>query len=324
MALLVLAANYSVHLFWAPRFCYPEWAIMMNICTYFIAAWLFGSSMLQLLSKNYNSPRRDLTNIVAWLTFCATAITTMLLTPRGMTMYVALCVFSIVFMLYTIRLATDLIRTYRRAIRLLDDYYSDDTKAYVRWMSVFTWLAVFYGVGQGLFTFIPDRYVFLWILSSIPFYTYGYISYTNYSLDVQQVDVAIEIDETPKTVHDAQPGAKEDIAGDKQLARRLNEWVEQKGFAQQCITIAQLAQSIGTNRTYVSSFINSRYKVSFRDWINALRIDYAKELLHNEPDTPIGDIARRTGYSSGSTFSRIFTINEGITPSQWRKMPLDN
>lgn len=171
MALLVLAANYSVHLFWAPRFCYPEWAIMMNICTYFIAAWLFGSSMLQLLSKNYNSPRRDLTNIVAWLTFCATAIVAMSLTPRGTTMYVALCVFSIVFMLYTIRLATDLIRTYRRAIRLLDDYYSDDTKAYVRWMSVFTWLAVFYGVGQGLFTFIPDRYVFLWILSSIPFYT---------------------------------------------------------------------------------------------------------------------------------------------------------
>ena len=31
---------------------------------------------------------------------------------------------------------------------------------------------VIFGVGCGLLTFLPDKYVFIWILSSIPFYSY--------------------------------------------------------------------------------------------------------------------------------------------------------
>ena len=104
---------------------------------------------------------------------------------------------------YGLRLARRLIRTYRRAVRLCDDTHSEHIAAYIRWMSVFTWWAVIYGVSCGLLTFLPDRYVFLWVLSSIPFYIYLYWSYMNYLLFYEQVESVLE-QEQPGTA-DAAP-----------------------------------------------------------------------------------------------------------------------
>ena len=61
-------------------------------------------------------------------------------------------------------------------------------------MSIFTWWAVVYGVSCGLLTFLPERYVFLWVLSSIPFYIYLFCSYMNYLLFYEQVETAFELD----------------------------------------------------------------------------------------------------------------------------------
>lgn len=327
LALLLLSFNYAVHLFAAPRFSHPEWGILLNICTYFLSSWLFASSLMSLLVRDFNSPRRDLINVGCWALFSAVSALAIWISPQGLCDVIVLIAFSLVFMLYSLRLAVMLIRTYRRAVRLLDGYYSDNVAAYVRWVSVFTYLAVFYGVGQGVFTFIPDRYVFLWILSSIPFYCYGYIAYTNYALEVKMVDEAIEADaEEPALVeHDGGEGSDETegqhmhTANDSVVARQIDRWIEEGNFTHQGLTIAQLAQQICTNRTYLSAYINRHYRMSFCDWINSLRLDHAKKLLTTTPDLTIADIAQRAGYMSLSNFTRRFTASEGIPPGRWRK-----
>ena len=47
-----------------------------------------------------------------------------------------------------------------------------DIGAYIKWLSIFTYWAVTFGVGCGLLTFLPDEYIYIWILSSVPFYIY--------------------------------------------------------------------------------------------------------------------------------------------------------
>ena len=59
-------------------------------------------------------------------------------------------------------------------------------------MSVFTYWAIIFGVGCGVFFILPDNYIFLWILSSVPFYIYLYICYQNYLLFYEQVENAME------------------------------------------------------------------------------------------------------------------------------------
>ena len=108
-------------------------------------------------------------------------------------------------------------------------------------------------------------------------------------------------------------------AFDTAVARQIDRWIDEGNFTHQGLTIAQLAQQICTNRTYLSAYINRRYRMSFRDWINSLRLDHAKKLLTTTPDLTIADIAQRAGYMSLSNFTRLFTASEGIPPGRWRK-----
>lgn len=322
LALLVLAANYSVHLFAAPRFTHPEWAIMMNIDTYYIAAWLFGSSMHHLLSRDYNSTRRDCLNVGSWVAFATVSGAALWAAPKGLWADAVLMAASLVFMLYTLRVAMRLLKAYRHAVRLIDSYHSDNVAAYVRWMSVFTYLAIGYGIGQGVFTFIPDRYVFVWILSSIPFYTYGYLAYINYFFAIDKVDAVLKADaDEPSTAAGGEEADNVNGDGDDDtlLDSKLREWVAQGRYTQQGVTVAQVAQDLLTNRTYVSAYINTHYHLSFREWINSLRIELAKTKLAGQPSLTISDIAQQTGYVSPSNFTRIFTATVGVTPSAWRR-----
>lgn len=53
MALLLLAANYSVHFFFGIRFKNVHAAILMNLSTYFLCYYLFSSALITLLDRFY-------------------------------------------------------------------------------------------------------------------------------------------------------------------------------------------------------------------------------------------------------------------------------
>ena len=260
-ALLVLSANYAVHLLLHPRFTAPDAAILMNLSTYYISAWLFSSALTSLLDNHYIAGR--------------------------------------------------LIREYRKAVRLFDETQSDDIGAYIRWLSVFTWWAVIYGIGCGLFTFIPGKYVFIWILSSIPFYIYLFCSYMNYMLFYERVETALETD-MPESSRQNQP------AYYAELEKRLAGWIGRNGFTHPGLTIEDLAGILCTNRTYIAAYIKSVYHVTFREWIAGLRIEYAKRLMSEHPEMTVSAVSEASGFLSLSYFSRIFTEKEGITPAKWK------
>ena len=53
VAILLLAANYSVHFFFGIRFKNTDAAILMNLSTYFLCYWLFSSALTTLLDRFY-------------------------------------------------------------------------------------------------------------------------------------------------------------------------------------------------------------------------------------------------------------------------------
>ena len=53
IALLLLAANYSMHFFFGIRFNNANAAILMNLSTYFLCYWLFSSALTTLLDRFY-------------------------------------------------------------------------------------------------------------------------------------------------------------------------------------------------------------------------------------------------------------------------------
>ena len=191
-ALLVLSANYAVHLFCGIRFTNHNAAILMNLSTYFLCYWLFSSALTSLLDRFYITRRRLIQHITLWCLFTILSGCVLFYLPCGIIQNSALLCMATWLFVYGIRLARRLILAYRHAVRFFDDTHSDDIGAYIRWLSIFTYWAVIFGVGCGLLTFLPDRYIFIWILSSIPFYIYLYHSYMNYLLFYEPVERVLE------------------------------------------------------------------------------------------------------------------------------------
>lgn len=69
VAILLLAANYSVHFFFGIRFKNTDAAILMNLSTYFLCYWLFSSGLTTLLDRFYITKCRLRTHICLWILF---------------------------------------------------------------------------------------------------------------------------------------------------------------------------------------------------------------------------------------------------------------
>lgn len=100
---------------------------------------------------------------------------------------------------------------------------------------------------------------------------------------------------------------------------RLAEWIEQRGFLNARLTIIQLSKIIGINRTYLSNHINSTYGLNFNLWVNHLRIEEAKQLIKQSPKRNLSEIAEQIGFTDLAHFSKQFKLQEGVSPSEWRK-----
>lgn len=321
-ALLLLSANYAVHLFTEIRLRDIDAAILMNLSTYFLCYWLFSSALTTLLDRFYVTRRRMATHLAQWLLFTLAAGIILKWLPEGTTQKIGLLAMAAWLVCYGLTLARRLIKAYRRAVRLFDDTLSDDIAAYIRWLSIFTYWAVIFGVGCGLLTFLPDRYIFLWVFSSIPFYVYLFCSYMNYLLFYEQVERALEADTLtePAAADDTpEPAAAMPTSIRADIAARLEEWIAADKYTRPGLTITDVANDLLTNRTYLSGYINTTYDTTFREWITRLRIEYAKRLLLGSPELTIQDVSERSGFQSTSHFIRIFKERTACPPAKWRK-----
>jgi YesN/AraC family two-component response regulator len=85
------------------------------------------------------------------------------------------------------------------------------------------------------------------------------------------------------------------------------------------ISLSDVAQSLGYNKTYLSRCMHAIPGVNFRKLINSLRVDRAKTLL-STTDFKILDIALECGYSNDRTMQRTFIEITGTTPQKYRKL----
>jgi len=65
--------------------------------------------------------------------------------------------------------------------------------------------------------------------------------------------------------------------------------------------------------------MNLHRKMTFKEWINHLRIEEAKNLLQNHPEMPVSQIGTMVGLPDKSNFGRQFTRLTGKSPQAWRK-----
>lgn len=330
IAMLLLSANYSVHFFFGIRFKNADSSILMNMSTYFLCYSLFSSALIMLLDCFYITKRRVWTHIILWIIFSTLSGVVVFLVPSGIIQKISLFALAVWLVVFGVVLARRVIVAYRRAIRIFNETQADDIGAYIEWLSIFTYWAVIFGVGCGLLTFLPDKYVFIWILSSIPFYSYLFYSYQNYLLFYEQVENAFEQDIQSEEELLTNSGTEPEMVSEEEvpvsyteIIEKVDNWIKTDGYVQQGLTIKELSEILHTNRTYLSAYIKTTYKMTFREWITGLRLEYAKNILKEHPEINIQKLAESSGFLSRSNFIKSFTEKEGCTPAKWKKANLE-
>lgn len=108
----------------------------------------------------------------------------------------------------------------------------------------------------------------------------------------------------------------------QRIATRLDDSMRQQQlYLDPGLTMPKLAANIGVSPNYLSQTLNSLYQVSFFDYVNGMRVEFAKALLadENKQGLSIVDIAMESAFNSRSTFYAAFKKSVGMTPAQYRQ-----
>ena len=104
-----------------------------------------------------------------------------------------------------------------------------------------------------------------------------------------------------------------------ELLERIRKMMsEEKLYLYPNLKVSDLARRLNSNRNYVYNAINVEMGISFSDYINGQRIDYASQLLEEHPELSINDVMFKSGFTSTSAFYRNFKKFKGITPTEKR------
>jgi AraC-like DNA-binding protein len=199
--------------------------------------------------------------------------------------------------------------SYQKKIR---EFYSSTDKFRILWLKFFiavsfvSWISLLiieYGTHR------EDAYNIFWLIISVIVYTVGYIG-------IKQPEILEHIEITPKKKYE-----KTAIDPDKlnEYEQKLISAVNENIFLDPDISLPSLAEQIGIHSYQLSQLINEK-GINFYEYINRLRIEYAKKLIFENRDfLNIARIAFDSGFNSISAFNSAFKKFSGVTPSEFAR-----
>ena len=194
----------------------------------------------------------------------------------------------------------------------IDNFYVDNIDRYLHWIMYCFYATFSVGVSALFYCFSVSK---PWDLGFTITFTFFYFFYGIFFIQYPRVFVYIE------PVIFPQPVITEKSRKSKPLDWDVlkTQIVQQKLFLQTGITINNMADRFGTNRTSFSAALNKHEGQNFNTFINQLRIEYAKQLLIEKPELTIAQIAEQCGYTEQSNFTRQFKLHCNQTPAVWVK-----
>ncbi|MGS2760938.1 helix-turn-helix domain-containing protein [Sinomicrobium sp. M5D2P9] len=104
------------------------------------------------------------------------------------------------------------------------------------------------------------------------------------------------------------------------ISQKLEQFVEEKQFLKNDISVTNLAKAMNTNPKYLTSIIKFYEQKNFSTYINDLRVNYIIEELKNNPSLrkySVKAIAYEVGFNNTQSFSKAFHKETGIYPSYY-------
>ena len=128
------------------------------------------------------------------------------------------------------------------------------------------------------------------------------------------IDIAETVSSYIKLVFKTFP---HDLGGNAHWVVREIKLYAQENFRNP-IRLSDQAERYGFNEKYIGRLFKSTTDVSFTQYVNRLRLNYAKNLLLSSEKSII-DVALDSGFENVTYFNRVFKSSFGITPTEFRR-----
>jgi len=294
-----------------------------------LQAFLFTFALINLLNPQFITPRKLFFNALPLILFTLvylafvrifgnTEISSLWETGEGimhptMLVRVSFSAFYAIQMSYYTYLIISNALIFRRDI---ENYFSDTHRLNLKVFQSMAGGAILIGILAFFTQIIPyQTFQYAVLVAIIIFYLFCGIQFINY----HKVFIVIG----PAIVPEPEPGP-DALRG--QTNTNWRKWrgkiIEEKLYLREQVTLDEIAQTLQISRTTLSNLINAEEKQNFYGWINSLRIEHAKTIIAEDPDYTVAQIARLTGFTETSNFSRAFKKVTGYTPSDWRSANL--
>ncbi|HPS57962.1 MAG TPA: helix-turn-helix domain-containing protein [Spirochaetota bacterium] len=104
------------------------------------------------------------------------------------------------------------------------------------------------------------------------------------------------------------------------ICNRLYELMrDEKVFADEDLSLRDLASEPGISPHQLSQILNERVKKNFNTFVNEYRVDEAGRMLVDESRRSILSVGIAVGFNSNTTFCTVFSRVTGRSPSSFRK-----
>ncbi len=210
------------------------------------------------------------------------------------------------------------IYVYRRKRYLLENFTDADYLLLI-WLPRFLWFFFL------LFTIVFVAYIIAprtdaWL---IPLLNTAGMAYLTYCSVRYVPTVPIERPKAEEVVREEPKTASAPVLSKEQMQeiceRATRHLAETRSYLNSDITLASLAKEISIPQRNLSRAINSHLGCNFFEFVNTMRVEYAKQrLLELETaEYNIDSVYHECGFRSRSTFFLVFKKLTGKTPAAW-------
>jgi len=96
-----------------------------------------------------------------------------------------------------------------------------------------------------------------------------------------------------------------------------------KMYQNENLSLSSVADAMELTGHQLSELINTQFGVGFSKYVREIRVERAKELLKDEPNSSVLSISMETGFKSQSNFYAAFKDITGLSPGNYRKSDVE-
>ena len=189
----------------------------------------------------------------------------------------------------------------------------------LQWFKVFLFFQLFaifvWGASEIAFADEENFYFYpVWIIVAIITYWLGHIGMYKYGINEQRKKIR-------KTAQDRY-SISEVLTQKNDHITALKQFLEgDRNFLNPNMSLDMIADELNLSQGHLSKLINTELGLSFKDYLNSLRIEEAKRYLKDSEfsNYTLAAIGLEAGFNSKSAFNASFKKITGLTPSQFKQ-----